>query len=747
MERAKGRPLMRRNVGGWLALALAMGCLVSFSACGGGSGTVKVTAVAISPTTVSVPINTQTEFTAQVTLNNSSENTTTTTITWYVNGTAGGSATLGTIGADTNDALVGIYTAPQNVPTTTNGEVNITATTPQTPGSTTDTTLITSNTAVTTVTVGTGLSVSPSTAQVPAGGTQLFSAILNNENDTAVTWSLSSASGVTGNLGTIDSTGLYTAPPNPPAGNLITVTATSGSTTATATITVVFSDRSLSGPFAFSYTGNDQSGFVAVAGSFQADGSGHIVSGVEDVDNFGTGPSTQISISGTYTIGPDGRGSAKINVGSGSGAGQGTVDTWQFVLTSYQHALLTRFDVKTTGSGTIDQQNLNGLTTSPIALSGPYVFAVSGGDTAFYAQGMAGKFSASGTGTIPNSNTILDVNDSLNPGGAVTTGDRTLSGTYAMDPTFPGSGRGTITLTSATTGSIQYAFYIVNTTAAEQSTQLHVVEIDSKNYLAGDIYGGLTGASFTPATLTSGNYVFTVGGNSTAGAYAAGGVFVSSGAGATSSGVLDSNNAGTVTADTTLGACTYAVDSTTGRIDLKLNLGSGTCAGGASSTTQEFAAYQTTQGSAVLLELDSAALATGTGYLQTAIPTIASSDHFSFRLAGQGVFSNQPSLYQQNVSGQVSWGTGCTASSGTSCGGTIDISSYNAVNAGDPVNAATTVVTTPPDPTTGRGAVVISGMNPNVTYNATIYAIDANTALLFDSDASRILIGQVGLQY
>ena len=737
---------MRKRFSSWISLALVIGGLASIAACGGGgSGNVRVTAVAITPTTVSVPINTQTEFTASVTLNNSSNNTTTTTITWYVNGTAGGSATLGTIGASTEDALVGIYTAPSVVPSTTNGEVNITATTPQTPGSTTNSTLVTSNTAVTTVTIGTGLSVSPSTAQVPAGGTQLFSAILNNENDTAVTWSLSSAGG--GNAGTIDSTGLYTAPPNPPAGNLITVTATSGSTTATATLSVVFSDHSLTGPFAFSYSGNDQTGFVAVAGSFQADGAGHIVSGVEDVDNFGTGPSTQISISGTYVVGPDGRGTAKINVGSGSGAGQGTVDTWQFVLTSYQHALLTRFDVKTTGSGTIDQQNLNGLTTSPAALSGPYVFSVSGGDKAFYPQGMAGKFTANGGGTISGGNAILDVNDSLNPTGAVTTGDRTLSGTYAMDPTFPGSGRGTITLTSATTGSVQYAFYIVNTTASEQSTQMHVVEIDGNNYLGGDIYGGLTGASFTPATLTAGNYAFTAGGNSTAGAYSEGGVFVSSGAGATSSGVVDSNNAGTVTADTTLGSCTYAVDATTGRIDLKLNLGSGACSGGASSTTQEFAAYQTAQGSAVMLELDSTAPATGAAYQQTAIPTIASTDHFSFRLAGQGIFHNAPASYQQNLSGEVSWGTGCTASSGTSCGGTIDISSYSAVNAGDPINAATTVVTTAPDTTTGRGEVVIAGMNPNVTYNATIYVIDDNTALLFDSDTGRILIGTVGLQY
>src|SRR5947209_19921694 len=39
-----------------------------------------------------------------------------------------------------------------------------------------------------------------------------------------------------------------------------------------------FTSASLSGPFAFSYTGTDAGGFLAVAGSFQADGAGHITS-------------------------------------------------------------------------------------------------------------------------------------------------------------------------------------------------------------------------------------------------------------------------------------------------------------------------------------------------------------------------------------------------------------------------------------------------------------------------------------
>jgi hypothetical protein len=730
---------MRKGLCGLWLLPVALACLLGIASCGGGSGgTVTVTAVNISPASATVPINEQAEFTAQVTLSNTTDSSSTTTIvTWYVNGVAGGNATTGTIGTSTLSALVGVYTAPSVVPDSNSGQVNITATTPQVPGSTTNTNLITSNTAIATIGIGSGLAINPTTTTIAAGQTFQFAAILNNENDSAVTWSVSSKQG--GNIGLINpGTGLYTAPPSPPPGGTVTITAQNGTATATSTATILFSDASLTGPFTFSYSGNDNSGFVAVAGSFLADGQGHILSGVEDSNSFSTGVAQQVPITGRYGVGPDGRTSVKIKVGSGSGAGQGTAQTWQLAMANFQHGALTRFDASNTGSGTVDQQNLNGLTTALTALSGPYVFSVAGGDAAFFPQGMAGKFSANGAGQITGGSPILDVNNSLNPAGGVSTEDRSLAGSYTMDATFPGSGRGTLMLSSTTTGSIQYAFYIVNTTASEQSTQLHLVEIDTKNYLGGDAYGAPTGSSFNAASLPSGNYPFTVGGTSPTGAYAAGGVFISSGSGETS-GVIDSNNAGTVTADTTLGTCTYTVDPTSGRIDLRLSTVSGTCAAGASATTQAFAMYPSAQGPAVMVELDATAVSTGAAFAQTVIPATVTGN-FSFGLAGQGIFHNAPALYQQNLSGQVSW-SGVQALSGT-----IDINNFNAVFLNDPVFKTNTTIAAP-DSTSGRGTAVIQGMNPNVTYNVTYYIIDANTALLFDSDTTRVLIGTINLQF
>ena len=727
---------MRRRICGLLLLPVAMAGLLSISSCGG-TAVGTVTAVTISPTAATVQINETAEFTAQVAVTSSSTSTTTTIVTWYVNGVAGGNSTTGTIGTSTLDALVGVYTAPAVVPNINSGQVNITATTPQVPGSTTNTNLITSNTAIATVGIGSGLSVTPPTATVPAGGPQQFSAILNNVTTTqGITWSVSSSEG--GNIGSISPTGIYTAPPSPPPGNTVTITAQFGTTTATATASISYSQASLTGPFAFSYSGNDSGGFVAVAGSFNADGQGKI-SGVEDSNRFSVGVATQVPFIGTYVMGADGRATVKVNLGSGSGAGQGTVQTWQLAMANFQHGVLTRFDAGNTGSGTVDQQNLNGLTTALTALSGPYVFSVAGADAAFFPQGMAGKFSANGAGQITGGSPILDVNNSSNPAGRVATEDRSLAGTYTMDTTFPGRGRGTLTLSSTSTGSIQYAFYIVDTTASEQSTQLHLVEIDTASYLGGDAYAAPTGSSFNAASLPSGNYPFTVGGTSPTGAYAAGGVFVSSGSGGTS-GVIDSNNAGTVTSDTTLGTCTYTVDPTSGRIDLLLSTASGTCAAGPSTTTQEFAIYQSAQGPAVMLELDATAISTGSAFAQTTTIPTGLTGSFAFGLAGQGIFHNAPAKYQQNLSGQL------TLNGLASVSGKIDINNFSAVFPGDLIFVTNTTLKAP-NTTSGRGTAVIQGMNPNVTYNVAYYVVSADTVLLFDSDTTRVLIGIITSQF
>lgn len=729
---------------------LAIVATLCLQACGGGkgSGSTTIVSVAITPTAITVPVNTQTNFTAVVKLSDSSTSTTT-TVTWQVNGVAGGDSTVGTIVPSGADQLIGVYTAPSSVPKTASGglqvgQVSITAVAQQTSSTTTTSGTVTSNTAVVTVGSGLGLTVSPTQATVPAGGIRQFSALLNGIADPSVTWSVTTV-GDPAVVGSIDANGFYTAPASPPPGATVTISATDPAATAPAiaTITILYSDHSLSGPYAFSYTGNDQSGFLAVAGSFVADGQGKIISGVEDANSFLNGVSTQVPISGTYTVGSDGRGTAKLSTGRG-------IETWQFALATSQHAQLIRFDTNATGGGTIDQQNLDALTNSPTVISGSYVFGVLGTDVGFNPLGIAGQFSADGAGNIPDPatpDTILDVNDNgIAIAGVITTRDRTLHGTYQFDAAFPGTGRGLLTLTSTATGQRNYALYAVD------STHLHLIEIDSNGpSVAGDMFSAPGGT----ANLANGNYVFAGGGNTiistgtppapALAAYAAAGVLVSNG-GSITGGVFDANSGGTYNSGPAINSCAYATDSKTGRIDVKLPTGSATCASAPSSSNPEFAVYPTSQGTALMLEIDSAAVSTGIAHLQcvsgaAACPTSLSLPGGSVAagLTGQGIFHNAPTSYQPDAAGQITLsGTGIT-------GGSLDVNNFSAVFAGDPIGVSGSSIGVPA--TNGRGTATLALTSPAATYNLIYYLIDDNTALLLDKDSTRVATGVIVRQY
>jgi hypothetical protein len=697
--------------------AFAVACALILAACGGGSaGTSTVTSVAITPTTATVPLNGTTEFTAVVNLTNSSTSTSTSTVvTWEVDGVAGGNTTTGTIVSSTTDEQVGVYTAPGVVPASDNGVVTITAVAPQNPNSTSSTTssaTVTSNTAKVTIGAGGGLAITEqSTLPVPAGTSRQFVATLNGLNDPNATWSVSSTKG--GDVGTINSlSGQYVAPDFPPLGGTVTITATdpNASAPATATVQIVYSNHSLNGPFAFSYSGNDSSGFLAAAGSFVADGGGNITSGIEDVDSFLLGVSTGTPFTGTYVVGPDGRTTATIDTGQG-------VATWQFALTTNQHAVMIRFDSNKagSGSGTIDQQNLNDLTTLPSVVNGLYAFSASGTDAAFKPMALAGEFTSTGSNVLTASGSMIDVND----GGAITTESPTVNGAYQLDAGNSGTGRGTLTLPNNSGTQLQFAFYVID------STHLHIVEIDGNDFLAGDMYTGASGGSF------AGTYVFTAGGTSTTGtggAYAQGGVFVSSGSSITG-GALDTNNAGTVATNATVSTGPFTVNGSTGRVDLKL------------ATTSEFAVYPTAAGTAVMVELDSAGISTGLAYSQVTADaaTAPAAGSFAFVLGGQGMFHQIAGSAQPDAEGQLTLtGTGVS-------GGHFDINNFSATFKADPVNTSTSSIAAPG--TNGRGTAVLEGQNPDITYNLVYYLIDDNTALLFDSDTARVAVGSIERQF
>lgn len=725
---------MRRKAKLLLALGASVAGLAALAACGGGgSSTTTVTSIVITPEQTNVPLNTSTNITAVVNLSNTAV-TTSTAVTFLINTaactTVGPQCPAGTIVPSPTNPQVGVYTAPMTAPGVNNNTVSITATAPRDPSSTTDTSVVTSNIVALTIGSGLGLAIVQGTADVPALGAFQFSATLNSVADPNARWAVTQVPGV--DVGAIDPvSGLYAAPAFPPPGGTVTITATdmSAPSPANATVKIVYSDGSLKGPFAFAYSGGTGSSFQAIAGSFVTDGQGNILSGVEDVDSFATGVRTRVPIfSGNYLVGPDGCVNATLNTGLQAGT------TWEFALTSNKHAQMIRFDKSNTASGTIDQQNLDDLTNSLSVISGPYVLGVSGFDAGLHPLGVAGRFSSDAAGGIPLGNTIVDMNDN----GSVTPADRTLHGTYSFDAANPGTGRGTLTLTSTATGQIQYAFYIVD------STHLRLVEIDANDFLAGDAFSSPAGNSFTAGSLAKANFLFTAVGTSGAGAYAAGGVFASDGGGNITGGAFDVNNAGSVPASAALGSCAYTVDSTTGRVDLKLFSGSGACPAGPSASLAEYAAYQTAQGTAVMLELDANAITSGLAFQQQSTSTLPLGS-FAVGLATRGVGQDSPNSVEQDATGSIAL-SGATGAAGAGLtSGNLDINDFDAVFQSDPASASASSIGTPDS--NGRGTAILNATDPTVTFNLIYYIIDSSRALLLGSDTTRVGSGIVARQF
>lgn len=175
--------------------------------------TVTVTAagVAISPASAVMMTGATQQFTATV---GGQANP---TITWSVDGVVGGNSTVGTI------TTAGVYTAPDS-----SGNHAVGATSSGTP----------SQSASVQISIFT-LSVSPAGAALPPGGTQQFTATLQGISNTAVTWSVDGLSGGNSSVGSINSSGLYTAP-NATGGHVITAASAADPTgTVQANITVL----------------------------------------------------------------------------------------------------------------------------------------------------------------------------------------------------------------------------------------------------------------------------------------------------------------------------------------------------------------------------------------------------------------------------------------------------------------------------------------------------------------------------
>jgi hypothetical protein len=83
------------------------------------------------------------------------------------------------------------------------------------------------------------VAVAPTTANIRAGASLTFAATVTGSTNTAFTWSVNGTAGGSGALGTIDSTGKYSAPPALPSPNTITLKAVSAADSTKSATSVV----------------------------------------------------------------------------------------------------------------------------------------------------------------------------------------------------------------------------------------------------------------------------------------------------------------------------------------------------------------------------------------------------------------------------------------------------------------------------------------------------------------------------
>jgi hypothetical protein len=476
-------------------------------------------------------------------------------------------------------------------------------------------------------------------------------------------------------------------PPAPPTGN--------------------FSNANLKGQYAFLMSGMELcsglSSFFTRAGSFTADGSGHITGGLEDV-NVCTGVFTLQFTNSTYSITADGRGTLSLTNTTGT-------TNYSIALSSATQGVIAQMDVNSTASGSFQRQNLASFSDSAIA--GGYVFDFAGISATLNPESVIGRFNADGGRSI--SSGLFDSNE------AGTLSDQQLFPTgafYQLDTNGDGTnfGRGT-----ANIAGHNFAFYIVD------ATRLKLLGTDFPEGFSGEAFAQQN-ISFTAASLNSG-FAFLIGGASSTGPIATAGRFTADGGGNLTSIFLDENNDRTVTLLPSQGG------TVTGNYTVDANgLGGGTATWTDTNVgTFFFIFYLISPTKAVFQETDSLIASDGTLLAQTAGPVSPATLAGNFAFFWSGVSSDE-----EDFVGQLK----LTSGSGNNATGIMDFNEFGAAEQFFNIQFDGSLTITPPG--TGPNTLAATTTLPSpTTFNFTAYAVDSNTVFLVGVDNNRVIEGSL----
>src|SRR5579875_1027450 len=333
---------------------------------------------------------------------------------------------------------------------------------------------------------------SPPTIQ--AGQTvNITASVANDSANKGVTWTLTGA----GSLSSQTSTSVtYNAPASVGSNTTVTVTPTSAN-----------NNSELNGQYAFLVSGfDDASGEqFAYIGSFTANGSGGITTGIED-ENLPSGAVAGIAVQGSYTLGNDNRGT--LTLANAGGLAKFAFSAGAIIAGVATKLHIIEFDDTSGTSGrrgsgvaylqTAGAFNLAGIT-------GPYAFEFAGQDGSSAGARVVdiGSMTANGTGGVSGT---LDSN---------------ASGTFSAGTAFTA----TIATTSqtATFGRVTFAVTgesgtapIVYIVSSARLLLMDTAPVSSNGIVSGEIVQQ-TSASFANSSLNGSMVLYSTGLSSVAG--------------------------------------------------------------------------------------------------------------------------------------------------------------------------------------------------------------------------------------
>ena len=454
-----------------------------------------------------------------------------------------------------------------------------------------------------------------------------------------------------------------------------------------------FSNSNLSGTYVISTSGSDVNGFyMATAGTITANGSGGITGGTLDINDSDTTLNGafqsfgQAITNGNYSIGVDGRGTISI-------VAPLSKFTFDIVLSSSQHGLITEFDGSGSGSGTLDLQT---STVTQTQLAQGYAFSVSGSDTNSNVLAGAGAFVAGSDGTI--SSGVHDFNDSL-----INYTNLGLGGSVVLGST---GGSGTAQFATAL-GTLNFDFFVID------PTHLKLIETDA----LGTGLPVLAGDAFQQTSIPTGTLVFTMAGESGGAPLAAGGFMTSSGAAQTTNGLEDVNVGGTLSSTQVPFTLNYSAP-----VDGRSELGLGSFAGGPSL----IAAYPSS-GGLLMLEIDNGGVASGVAFAQTSTALAVPPQGYGLNLSGF------------NPNGEIDDIAEFVTASGGTMTGLLD---ENDQGIPEPVQSITNNSVFQQDsPVTGRGEAQFNSSSTNTLFDVVFYTVDGTNSIFIENDTSQVAVG------